>query len=88
MEQGPIFRVYKPSKKEIELADSQRPVLDKLDNAGYGVKVADDTYMDMPWMVNSDSLPLEVYCFDNDEPTFVQIFYKWEEIEKFASTIN
>ena len=84
----PIFKIHKPSAKEIELANRQRPVLEKLSDAGYGIKVADDTYMEMPWRVDSDTLPLEVYRFDDTEPIFVQIFNKWEEIEEFASTIN
>ncbi|MBQ7067148.1 MAG: hypothetical protein IJN92_10055 [Lachnospiraceae bacterium] len=89
MKQGyPLFRVYRPSKEEIELENFQRPVLEKLSNAGFGVKVADNTYMDIPCRVDSDTLPLEMYCLDNNEPTFVKTFYKWEEIEKFASEIN
>ncbi len=89
MKQGyPLFKVYKPSKEEVELENRQHPILEKLSNAGFGVKVADDTYMDMPCRVDSNTLPLEVYCFNNPEPVFVQIFYKWEEIEEFASTIN
>lgn len=89
MKQGyPLFRVYTPSKEEIELENFQRPVLEKLSNAGFGVKVADDTYMDMPCRVDKNTLPLEVYCLNNDEPKLVQIFHKWEEIEEFASTIN
>lgn len=84
----PIFKIHKPSAKEIELANHQRPILEKLSDAGFGVKVADDTYMEMPWRVDSDTLPLEVYCLNDDEPAFVQTFNNWEEIEKFASTIN
>ena len=89
MEQGyPLFRVYKPNRKQIELENLQRPVLEKLSNAGFGIKVADDTYMDMPCRLDSNNFPLEVCHLVKNEPTIVQIFNKWEEIEEFANTIN
>lgn len=90
MEQNyPMFKVHKASKREIELEKRQQPYLEKLSNAGYGIKVADDTYMDMPCYVDENCLPLEVYhCKAKQEPTFVKNFTTWEELKEFANTIN
>lgn len=89
MKQGyPLFEVYQPSKEEIELESVQRPVLEKLSNAGFGVKVADNTYMDIPCIIGNGDFPLEVYRLVDNEPTLIQIFNKWEEIEKFANAMN
>lgn len=89
MEQGyPIFRVYEPTKEEKELENRQRSVLEKLSEKGYGIKIDDDFYMDMPCRLDNNNFPLEIYHLVNNEPNMVQIFHKWEEVEKFASTIN
>lgn len=85
----PIFKVHKASRREIELEKKQQPYLEKLSNAGYGIKVSDDIYMDMPCYVDKKCLPLEVYHFkEQQEPEFIKIFTKWEELEEFASALN
>ena len=70
------------------MENHQRPILKKLSDAGYGVKVADNTFMDMPCRVDSKSLPLEVYYFNSETPVFVKMFNTWEEIVEFAGTVN
>lgn len=55
---------------------------------GFGVKIADDMFMDMPCRIDKNNYPLEVYrCVDN-VPMLVKTFYSWEEIREFSKSIN
>lgn len=88
MKRYPLFRVYEPSKEEIELEKNQSPILEKLSDMGFGIKIADDMFMDMPCMIHKNNYPLELYrCVDN-VLTHVQTFYSWDEIREFSKSIN
>lgn len=88
MKRYPIFRVYKPSKEEQALAEIQELVLEKLSVSGFGVKISDDIFMDMPCRIDENNYPFELCCCIDNVPTVVKTFYSWEEIEKFANSIN
>ena len=90
MKQGyPLFIVRdKQTQEEMERERIQRPILEKLDKKGFGIKIEEDFYMGMPCMLFDNNYPLEIYKFLNNAPTLIQTFYNWEEIEKFANSIN
>lgn len=77
----------KISEKDLELERFQQPVLDKLSGAGYGVKVMDDLYMDIPCLLKDNNYPLELYHLVDDKPALVRTFYKWEEVAEFANEL-
>ena len=88
MKRCPIFSVYKPSKEEQALAEIQKPVLEKLSTSGFGVKISDDIFMDMPCRIDENNYPFELYRCANNVMVLVRTFQNWEEIEKFANSIN
>lgn len=88
MKRYPIFRVYKPSKEEQALTEIQKPVLEKLSASGFGVKISDDIFMDIPCRIDENNYPFELYSCINNIPTLTKTFQSWEEIEKFANSIN
>lgn len=92
MEQGyPRFMVYREDEQTQEERERERiqsAILEKLDKNGFGIKIEEDFYMGMPCMLLDNNYPLEIYKFVNNTPTLIQTFYSWDEIEKFANSIN
>ena len=84
----PLFQVCKPSKAELEIEKYQSPILEKLSNAGYGVKVGVDVYMDMPCRLDDDNFPIEVCRCITDKLVICRSFRNWKEIEEFADSIG
>lgn len=88
MKRYPIFSVYIPSKEEQALEEIQKPVLEKLSASGFGVKISDDIFMDIPCRIDKNNYPLDLYrCVDN-VLTPAKTFYSWEEILEFSKSIN
>lgn len=72
------------TEEEIRLKNLQKDVLTKLDNMGYGVKLAEGIYLPMPSLIDENSYPVEIFNSDNQPG---HIFQNWEEIQKFCDSL-
>ena len=87
MKRYPLFSVCIPSEEEKNLEEIQRPILEKLSDRGFGVKITDDIFMDMPCRIDNNNYPFEIYrCIDN-VLVLVKTFYSWDEIIEFCKSI-
>ena len=70
--------------REIELLNQQKLILTKMENNGFGVKVAEEMYLPIPSFLTEDNFPIEIcqggtntiICFEN-----------WEELEEYFKAV-
>lgn len=78
------FSVREINDREIALMNHQKSVLQKMENDGFGVKVAEGIYFPMPSFLSDDNFPIEIYqgktntliCVDN-----------WKELEDYSKLV-
>lgn len=66
---------------EHELKKEQEPVLQKLNDLGYGLYIEKDFYMDLPAFLGKKHFPLDLYYSRTDEKVVVQ---NWDELVKLS----
>ena len=75
----PKFYVRKITKNESILMKEQEPVLQKLDELGYGLYIEKDFYMPLPAYLEEEHFPFDLCQLDTEEKVVVQ---NWDELIK------
>lgn len=78
------FSFSEPTEEDIRLENLQKDTLTKLDDMGYGIKVAEGIYLPMPCLIHENNYPIEI-CNSDNQPG--HIFQNWEEIQKFYDSL-
>lgn len=78
----PLFLISKSTDEELKLADVQKPILEKLDELGFGVYIEKDLYLPIPMFFKDDHFPVDLYDSHIDGKITVQ---NWNELTKLAT---